>query len=86
MEFFTGLDKWIQVVIIGVIAGRLAALLMREKRIGILGYLIVGVIGSFIGFYLFGMVGFAVKGPFAQLIAALFGALVLIVVLRLVRR
>lgn len=77
-----GLPVWLQVLLIGLAAGWLAALILRERRFGLLGYLLVGVAGSFVGSFLFRLAGFAAQGWVAHLIAATAGALLLIFVLR----
>ncbi len=87
MEFLQGIDVWIRLLVIGMLAGWLASLMLRERRRSILGYLIVGVVGSFVGYYIFVLViGGQPHDIVAHLIAALAGALVLIAGLRLFRR
>ena len=80
-----GLPVWLQVLLIGLAAGWLAALILGERRFGLLGYLVVGVAGSFVGSFLFRLAGFAAQGWFAHLVAAIAGALILIAVLRALR-
>lgn len=59
---------------------------MKERGFGLLGYLLVGVIGSFVGFFLFELAGFERRGILAFLISSVVGAILLILLLRLVRR
>jgi uncharacterized membrane protein YeaQ/YmgE (transglycosylase-associated protein family) len=77
---------WLQVLLIGLAAGWLAALILRERQFGLIGFLVVGVAGSFVGSFLFRLAGFAAQGWFAHLVAATAGALLLIGLLRLFRR
>jgi uncharacterized membrane protein YeaQ/YmgE (transglycosylase-associated protein family) len=87
MDFLQGIDVWIRLLVIGMLAGWLASLILRERRRSIFGYLIVGVVGSFVGYYIFVLVvGGQPHDIVAHLIAALAGALVLIAGLRLFRR
>lgn len=87
MEFLQGIDVWIRLLAIGALAGWLATLILRERRQSILGYLVVGVVGSFLGYYLFVViVGGQPHDIFAHLIAALGGSIILISALRLFRR
>ena len=51
-----------------------------------MGDLIVGVVGSFIGAWLFGVLGISVGGILGLLVAAIVGALLLLFLLRLIRR
>ncbi len=49
-------------LLIGIIAGWLAGNIMKGGGFGLIGDLVVGVVGSFIGSYLFG-VGQCVRNP-----------------------
>ncbi|MCW5747552.1 MAG: GlsB/YeaQ/YmgE family stress response membrane protein [Alphaproteobacteria bacterium] len=74
-------------IIVGVAAGWLAGQLVRGGGFGLIGDLIVGVVGALIGGYLFGLLGIAAgNGLLGSLVTATVGAVVLIVVLRLVKR
>ena len=87
MEFLSGIDTWIRLLVIGLVAGWLATLILRERRLSLVGYLVVGVVGSFVGFYLFqALVGRGPPDIFGHLIAALIGSILLIGALRLVKR
>jgi uncharacterized membrane protein YeaQ/YmgE (transglycosylase-associated protein family) len=73
-------------LVVGVVAGFLAGRMMRGAGCGLVGDLIVGVVGSFIGVWLFGLAGISAGGIIGLLAAAVVGALVLLYVLRMVRR
>ncbi|MGB2896022.1 MAG: GlsB/YeaQ/YmgE family stress response membrane protein [Anaerolineales bacterium] len=73
-------------LVIGLIAGWLASRMMRSGPFGLVGDLIVGVIGAFIGGWLFGLFGISAGGILGSLVIALVGALVLLYVLRLIKR
>ncbi len=76
-------------LIIGGVAGWLAGLLIRGRGFGIIGDIIVGVIGSFIGAWLIGHVIHLHLGRNAligEFVAAFIGAAVLALILRLLRR
>jgi len=71
-------------VIIGAIAGWLAGQFMKGNGFGLLGDIIVGVIGAFIGRYLFHALGMQLGGGLVgSLIVAFIGAVVLLFVVRL---
>ncbi len=72
--------------VIGILAGWLAGKLMKGKGFGLIGDLIVGVIGSFLGGWLFGLLGISFGGIIGSFIAALAGAIVLLLLLRLIKR
>lgn len=73
-------------LVIGLVAGWLASRIMRAGPFGLVGDLIVGVIGAFIGVWLFGLLGVTGGGILAALVVALVGAIVLLYLLRLLRR
>lgn len=73
-------------LVIGLIAGWLASRIMREGPYGLVGDLIVGVVGAFIGGWLFGLFGVSAGGILGSLIISVVGAIVLLYLLRLIRR
>ena len=71
-------------VVIGAIAGWLAGRFMRGNGFGLLGDIIVGVVGSFVGRYLLSALSVELgHGLFGSLIAAFIGAVLLLFVVRL---
>lgn len=73
-------------LLIGLIAGWLAGQVMRGGGYGIVGDMIVGVIGAFIGGWLFSLLGISAGGLIGAIITAFIGAVVLIAILRAIRR
>jgi len=74
-------------LIIGLIAGWLASMIMGRGGYGIVGDIVVGVVGAFIGGFvanLLGLAGPAANDPFswASLIFAIIGAIILIAIVR----
>jgi uncharacterized membrane protein YeaQ/YmgE (transglycosylase-associated protein family) len=75
--------NWIVTLVVGGVIGWLASMLMKtDKQMGIIANLIVGIIGSSIGFWLAGVLGLAPYGVIAQWAVAVVGAVVLIYVLK----
>jgi len=74
------------VVIIGIIAGWLAGQITRGRGFGLLGDLVVGIIGSLLGSFVFGLVGLGAYGLLARLIMSVVGALILLWLVRLFKR
>ncbi len=70
---------------VGVLAGFLAGHIWRGRGFGLVGDLIVGVIGSFIGVWLFGQLHISSAGILGLLIAAIIGALILLYLIRMVK-
>lgn len=74
-------------LIIGAIAGWLAGLIVKGYGFGLLGNIVVGIIGAFIAGLLFPALGLAFGGGIlAAIIHATIGAVILLVLIRLVKR
>jgi uncharacterized membrane protein YeaQ/YmgE (transglycosylase-associated protein family) len=75
-------------LIVGLIAGVLASLVMGGTGYGLIGDIIIGIVGAFVGGWLFTKLG--VSSPFGGLAGVIFvafiGAVVLLFILRLIRR
>jgi len=74
-------------LIIGLIAGWLAGKIMSGGGYGLVGDLVVGVVGAFIGGFLFDSMGVAQgRGAIGSLIVAVIGAVILLFIVRLIKR
>jgi len=74
-------------LLIGLVAGWLAGIVVRGGGMGLLGNLVVGVVGAFIGGTLFNFFGFASGGGLlGSLLVATVGAVVLLVLVRAIKR
>jgi uncharacterized membrane protein YeaQ/YmgE (transglycosylase-associated protein family) len=79
--------SWFWVILIGILAGFLAGKLMQGRGFGLLVDLLLGIVGSFIGSWIFARLGIATTGGFiGQLLVSLVGALLLLFLVRLIRR
>ena len=72
-------------LIVGVIAGWLAGLLVKGGGFGLIGDLVVGIIGALISGLLFGG-GLLGGGVLGSILVATIGAVILLVVLRVIKR
>ena len=82
-----GLESLIIFLIVGAVAGWLAGLIVKGYGFGLLGNMVVGVIGAFLGSFLLAHFHVLHIGGLAgELIGATIGAVVLLLILRLVRR
>jgi len=72
-------------LLVGLIAGALASLVMRGSGYGIIGNIIVGLIGAFIGGFLTNLVGLSATGPLGTIVVAFIGACILIALLRFIK-
>jgi uncharacterized membrane protein YeaQ/YmgE (transglycosylase-associated protein family) len=69
-------------LIVGGVIGWLASIIMRTNaQMGLLANIIVGIVGSLLGYYLAGALGIATAGPLRWVIGVL-GAVVLIGILK----
>ncbi|MBC8087497.1 MAG: GlsB/YeaQ/YmgE family stress response membrane protein [Phycisphaerae bacterium] len=72
-------------LLIGLCAGWLAGKIMKGGGFGIIGDLIVGVIGAFLGAWVFGMLGIGAGGLLGALVTATIGAILLLFLIRLIK-
>ena len=73
-------------VAIGLVAGWLAGMIWKGGGFGILWNIIIGVAGSFLGGWVFRLLGISYGGIIGSIIAALVGALILLAIVNLIRR
>ena len=75
--------EWLWALIVGGIVGWLASILMKaDMQMGLIANLLVGIVGSALGFWLAGMLGLAGGGLVVRLIVGVAGAALLIFLLR----
>jgi uncharacterized membrane protein YeaQ/YmgE (transglycosylase-associated protein family) len=81
MDFFT-------LLVVGLVAGLLASIAVGGVGYGLLGDIVIGIIGAFLGTWLFGALH--LKAPFSGLGSTIFvafiGSVVLLLLLRVIRR
>ena len=76
---------WIVTIIVGGIIGWLASIITKTNaQMGIIANIVVGIVGSSLGFWMAGLVGLAAYGAIAQWAVAVLGAAVLIFILKAV--
>ena len=80
------MDNLLWFLLIGVAAGWLASQIMKGGGSGLVTDLIMGVIGSILGGFLFGLLGLSADGALGSLVTATVGAIVLIAGLRAINR
>ena len=74
-------------IVVGLVAGVLASLVMGGTGYGIIGDIVIGIVGAFVGGWLFTTLGIATPlgGLGGTIFVAFIGAVVLLLVLRLIR-
>jgi len=74
---------WIIALIIGGIVGWLASIVMKTNaQMGMIANVLVGIVGSSLGFWLAGVLGIDPSGGFLRFVVAVLGAAVLIFILK----
>ena len=82
-----GIESLLVFLIVGAIAGWLAGLIVKGFGFGLLGNIVVGIVGAFIAGWIFPAIGLAFGGGiFAAIIHATIGAVILLVIIRLVKQ
>src|ERR1700736_5378238 len=79
-------ESLLVILLVGLIAGWLAGQIVQGTGFGIVGDLIVGILGAFIGSWFFPRVGIHLgTGMVSAIVNATLGAIVLLLVVRLFR-
>jgi uncharacterized membrane protein YeaQ/YmgE (transglycosylase-associated protein family) len=74
-------------LIVGAIAGWLAGLLVKGAGFGLIGDIVVGIVGGLIAGWLLPRIGLHIGGDFiSDIINALIGAVILLLIIKLVKR
>jgi uncharacterized membrane protein YeaQ/YmgE (transglycosylase-associated protein family) len=73
-------------LLIGLVAGWLAGKLTKGSGYGVLGDIVIGVLGAFVGGFLFRMLGLSAYGIIGNLIVATIGAVVLVMIVRAIKK
>ncbi|MES2879839.1 MAG: GlsB/YeaQ/YmgE family stress response membrane protein [Pseudomonadota bacterium] len=74
--------SWIISLIIGGIVGWLASIVMKTNaQMGWIANVLVGVVGSLLGFWIAGLMGIAATGSIVRFAVSLAGAVLLIFIL-----
>ena len=73
-------------IFVGAVAGILADILVKGIRMGLIGKILVGIAGAFVGGWLFGVLNISIgTGLVNAIIAAFVGAVILLLILRALR-
>jgi uncharacterized membrane protein YeaQ/YmgE (transglycosylase-associated protein family) len=75
--------SWIVSLIVGGIIGWLASIIMKTNaRMGCIANVVVGIVGSALGYWIAGMLGIMATGGIARWLIAIGGAVLLIAILQ----
>ncbi len=74
-------------LLIGAIAGWLAGVIVKGFGFGLVGNIVVGIVGAFIAGLIFPAIGFGLGGGIlASILHATLGAVILLVIIRVLKR
>lgn len=74
-------------LLIGALAGWLGSVLYRGSGLGLIGNIIVGIAGSFLGYWLLGKLGLSLgTGWIAAVLTGAIGAIIILFLLNLIIR
>jgi uncharacterized membrane protein YeaQ/YmgE (transglycosylase-associated protein family) len=71
-------------IIVGAIAGFLASKVLTGKGMGLIGDIVVGILGAFVGGWLAGLAHISVTNILVQIVVAFVGAVILLIIFRAV--
>lgn len=78
--------NWLSFLIIGLIAGWIGAVAVRGRGLGLMGDIIIGMIGSVFGGWLFQVLGLTAYGFTGALVTAIIGAVALLAAVMVLKR
>ena len=80
-------ESLLVILVVGLVAGWLAAKIVTGGGLGIIGDIVVGVVGAFIAAWLFPRLGIRLgTGIIREILDATIGAIILLILVRLIRR
>lgn len=77
---------FITFLLVGLISGSIAGFFIRGRGFGLLGDTIVGVIGCFVGGYIFRSLGIFPDTLLGDIIIGVIGAMILLVLIKVVKK
>ena len=80
-------ESIVVILFVGLVAGWLAGKVVQGTGFGLIGDIAIGIVGAFIASWLFPRLGFRLgTGLLREILDATIGAILLLVIIRLVRR
>jgi uncharacterized membrane protein YeaQ/YmgE (transglycosylase-associated protein family) len=73
-------------LVIGAVAGWLAGVIWKGGGFGLLWNIIIGVAGSFLGGFIFKLLGLSFHGLIGSIVAALVGGLALLAIINQIKK
>ncbi|HEV3275965.1 MAG TPA: GlsB/YeaQ/YmgE family stress response membrane protein [Terriglobia bacterium] len=73
-------------ILVGLVAGWLTGKIMKGSGYGVIGDIVLGILGGFIGGYIMSRLGIGGGGVIYGIVVAVFGAVILVAIVRALRR
>lgn len=73
-------------IVIGILAGFIASKIVSGSGKGLLMDLVIGIVGSVLGGWIFSMLGLGAYGLIGRLVMAVVGAVVLLLLVRAIKK
>ncbi len=73
-------------LLIGAFIGGVAGRIYRGKGFGCLGNIIIAIIGSFIGYFIFGLLGFSSHTFISDILVSIAGSIIFLWLIKLIFR
>ena len=80
------MDHLVYFLLIGLAAGWLAGKIMKGSGFGLVGDLVIGVLGAYVGGFLFSLLGLGASGAIGALVMAVVGAIALLALIGVIRK
>lgn len=81
------LEQILTWIVVGGIAGLLAVKLIKGVRTGLVGAVLIGILGAFLGGWLFGQLRISIgTGLVSEIVTAFVGAVILLLLVRAIKR
>ena len=72
------MDDFLALLIVGAVAGWLGSLLMKGKKLAVGAYIVLGILGAFLGDAVFGLLGIRAYRLPGRIVVATIGAMMVI--------
>jgi uncharacterized membrane protein YeaQ/YmgE (transglycosylase-associated protein family) len=73
-------------ILVGLIAGWLTGKIMKGSGYGVIGDIVLGILGGFLGGFILSRLGIGGGGLIAGILVAVFGAVLLVAIVRTLKR
>lgn len=72
-------------LLIGAVAGWLGSMIYKGGGLGLLGNIVVGILGSYVGYWIFGKLGLSLgTALLGQIVTGAFGAIVILFLINII--